>query len=246
MSAFDTYRQMRDSTLRNGENARAEEQQNALLAARQQAGAAISSGDYGAGTNALLGAGDINGGLAVQSHQSRMTAAQADAADRARETQQQALIAGAKGLLDYTDPGQRAEAYSSRVRPYLLSVGIPEETLAQITPAHLDDNTLRSIVTQYGGEAPQAYANDRAGPNGSVLRPGPDGSYTPVYTAPVDPLEAEYRQAQIEAMRASAGQREAAAARSRRPAAQPGGGGSPRASSPGASAPSSRPWERSW
>lgn len=132
MSAFDTYRQMRDSTLRNGENARAEEQQNALLAARQQAGAAISGGDWKTGSNALFGAGDISGGISVGNAQRLNTAADLKSTSDARDRHRETLVAGAQGLR-YLPADQRWQAYQSRVLPVLQQEGIDAGTLAMIT-----------------------------------------------------------------------------------------------------------------
>lgn len=242
MSAFDTYRMMRDSTLRNGENARAEQvQQNALLA-RQQAGGMIAGGDLSGGANALLGAGDIAGGMAVTN------AGQAQQAAN-RERQQATLVAGASSLLR-VPANQRPAFFSQRVAPILQQEGLGDY-IAQITPDNMSDEELQGFVVALGGEVedPRVLQGQRGAvdlydpytrtisnvrpaeqeqaPNG--YRWGPDGALQAIPGGPADPRVVSTR---------------AAAGRAPPRARSSGGGGSRAGGSAPAAAPSRKPWER--
>lgn len=150
MSAFDTYRMMRDSTLRNGESARDEEaQQNALLA-RQQAGGMIAGGDLTGGANALLGAGDVSGGLDVINYGRRQDAA-GIAAQRAGEDRQRAtVLAGAQGLMRLPEE-QWLPAFTSQVAPALEEVGLGH-LVGQIAQDGITRQELEAVIASLGGE----------------------------------------------------------------------------------------------
>lgn len=241
MSAFDTYRAMRDSTLRNGERARDEMrqvgQQNVLMAAGQS----YAAGDTAGASNQLA----VNGMLpeALQLDQSVRSNANADiAAGRATEDRQRStVLAGAQGLMRLPET-QWMEAFTGQVAPALQEVGLGH-LVPQIAQDGITRQELEAVIASLGGEVASPYANDRAGGDGIIVRPDATGNYQPVYTPPVDPLDVEYRRAQIEAARASAGQRQAAAERARRPPAARGGGRSGGGGGRSGGGASGRPWE---
>ena len=238
---FEQYINARDATIRNGERARAEQNAMQMQGVQREAGGLIASGDMTGGANALLNAGDIDGGLSVYAGQR-----QQQTADRTR--QRAAVLAAAQGL-KRVPMTERGNVFQTTIAPVFEAEGLGE-VLGQISPEMMDDASLESLIVALGGEIESPYANDRAGPNGSVLRPGADGTYAPVYTAPVDPLETEYQRARIDALYAQGRQRDASAgasnARAGATRARSSGGGSASRSAPRAAAPSGRPWERSW
>lgn len=237
---IETYDQGYGNALRRdqqrAEMRAADEQRNALMSA----GRAYSAGDRPAASTALAMGGMLP--QAIQLDQQTRTNQQADV-----ERQKATVLAAAKGLMELPDD-RWADALANNVAPALREVGLGSQYDQAMADGKITREEVRALVVAAGGEVPTPYANDRAGPDGSVIRPDATGAYQPVYTAPVDPLDTQYREAQIAAMNASAGQREAAAARSRRPAVGRGGGsrssgGSSRSSG---TAPAGKPWERSW
>lgn len=212
--------------------------------ARTRAGRQYATGDVSGATGTLASGGLIGDGMALQRQQAGQaeTERQRIAAEQAEESKW--LVQAATGLRS-VPYDQRKSVYQAQIRPLLQQNGFDDSELAQVDAADYTDGELDALLGALGGKVVSPYENDRAGPNGSVLRPRADGTYAPVYTPPVDPLDAAYRQAQIDALKASAGQRDAAAERARRPAAgRSGGGRSSGAGSRPAAAPARKPWER--
>lgn len=224
-------------------DAREQVQRNAL----QQAGQAYAGGDAATARNALYGGGMFNEGLALDRAEAQRTTQAEERAQVLRERQQGALVAGAMGLARMPVE-QRWQAYQTRVLPHLRSQGVGDDILGQVTPDVLDDANLDALLTSFGAES--ATYNTRDG----IVRVGPSGRGEVVYEVTPDPMEQELLRARIEATRAQAGQREAAAdaanARANKTRAS-GGGGRSRSlggsRSPQSSpAPAGRPWERRW
>lgn len=251
MSAFDTYRQMRDSTLRNGENARDEmAQQNALLA-RQNAGGMIAGGDLTGGANALLGAGDISGGLGVINQGQRNQAAELTA-DRATEDRQRAtVLAGAQGLMRLPED-QWMTAFTGQIAPVLQEVGLGH-LVGQIAQDGITRQELEAVIASLGGEVegPQVLQGQRGAVD--LYDPYTEQIRNVRQGAPEAP-PAGYRWGANGALEAIPGgpadtgvvARRAAAGRAP-PRGRSGGGsrgGSSAGGAPAAAAPSRRPWER--
>lgn len=250
MSAFDTYRMMRDSTLRNGEAARAEEQQNALLGARQQAGTALSGGDYGGASNALFQGGDLQGGLSVMGAQQDQQAAQRalSLADDARAKSE--VLGFAQGLLRLPED-QWGPTFSTQIAPRLSQMGIPQEAIAQAAADGLTRQEVEFFIASLGGEvaAPRylqgsrgaldvidPYTNTMTNVRQPERENAPSGFRWNADGTGVEPIPGY-----IEG-------RGAVAAGTRAPPRGRSGGGGSR-SSGGRSAPAApagRPWERSW
>jgi hypothetical protein len=214
--------------------------------ARTRAGRQYAAGDVSGATGTLASGGLIGDGMALQRQQAAMAEAERNRVMEDQAEESKWLVQAATGLRS-VPYDQRKSVYQAQIRPLLQQNGFDDAELAQVDAADYTDGELDALLGALGGKVTSPYENDRAGPNGSVLRPRADGTYAPVYTPPVDPLDAAYRQAQIDALKASAGQRDAAAARARRPAAGRSGGGS-RSSGGGSSrpaaAPARKPWER--
>lgn len=151
MSAFDTYMRTRDSALRNGENARAEGQQNALLATRQQAGNALAGGDYTGAINALAPSGDLSGTLGLMGAQRSQQEAQRalSLADDARAKTE--VLGYAQGLLRLPEE-QWAPTFSSEIAPKLVAMGIPQATLDQVASDGLTRQEVEYFISSLGGE----------------------------------------------------------------------------------------------
>lgn len=240
MSAFDTFLNARDSTIRNGERAadRMEEvrRQNAL----RTAGQAYAGGDNTTGRNALLGSGMLNEVVAMDTSQARQAEAARETEEAMMARKKATLLAAADGLLRLPED-QRAQAFSTRISPYLQQNGMGD-IVQMITPEVLSDGELQSFIVSMGGQVqkPETF-NTRTG---VVERDPYTGAYREGYAVERDPLEQELVQARIAATRAQVGQREAAAAKSRRPPAGRSSGGSASRSAPARSfTPSSIQWD---
>lgn len=151
MSAFDTYRGMRDSTLRNAENAREEEFQVGQRNALRTAGVAYAGGDNALASDTLATNGLLS--QAMQLDQQGRTNATADiAAGRIDEDRQRAtVLAGAQGLLRLP-PEQWLPTFTSTVAPRLLEVGIGQPMIDQILADGISQQELESIVATLGGD----------------------------------------------------------------------------------------------
>lgn len=243
MSAIDSYRTMRDSGLRNGERQREEEFQTGQRNALRTAGIAYAGGDNAAASNELAVNGLLPQALQLD-NQIRTTANSDIAAGRIDLDRQKAtVVAAANGLLELPED-QWMSAITNQIAPAFREVGLGPQLDQALADGQITRQEVTALLVAAGGDAPNPYENDRAGPEGSVLRPGADGSYSPVYTPPVDPLEEEYRRAQIASLNAGAGAREAAAERSRRPAAGRGGGRARSSGGGSARSGGGSPWER--
>lgn len=210
---------------------------------RSRAGQRYVAGDIKGASEALASGGMIDDAMTLQRQQQLQ-----ERTDQAEESKW--LVQAATGLRS-VPYDQRRSVYQAQIRPLLQQNGFDDAELAQVDAADYTDGELDALLGALGGKVASPYENDRAGPNGSVLRPRADGTYAPVYTPPVDPLDAAYRQAQIDALKASAGQRDAAAERARRPAAGRSGGGSrssggARSSGARASSSGGNPWDKDY
>lgn len=154
MSAFDTFLNARDSTIRNGERAadRMDEvrRQNAL----RTAGQAYAGGDNTAGRNALLGSGMLNEAVAMDASGARQAQVARETQEADRERHASAVVAGAQGLRRMPAE-QRWQVYQARVLPYLRQAGVGDDVLSQITEDNMGDADLDSVILMSGGEAAQ-------------------------------------------------------------------------------------------
>lgn len=244
MSAFDTFLAARDSTLRNGERTQQRMDEVRRQNALRTAGQAYAGGDQAAGRNALLESGMLDEAVQMDAAQARQAQAarEMEEADVARK--RATLIAAADGLLRLP-ADQRERAFQTRVAPYLQQNGMGD-VAGMITPDVLTDGELQSFIVGMGGEVmkPETF-NTRTG---VVERDPYTGAYRQGYAVEPDPLDQEYRRAQIEATRAQVGQRQASASASAARAAKTRSGGSSGSGSiarPNAAS-AARPWERSW
>ena len=206
--------------------------------ARRRAGNALAGGNYQGAQDALYGRGMLDEGLAVQQRQFGVQdremgqqAAQAEAEKKASgERAQQAI--GILTRMKTLPPEQLDGAYQSFLRPFLEQTLTPE-MMAQVDSAPKTPENVDLLLTAMGAEAEKLQMFNLGGDRGVVAFDArgqrvEDAGYMP----PPDPnadLDRRYREAQIAALNASAGQRDAAAARGRRPAAGGGAGGGGRA-----------------
>lgn len=197
--------------------------------ARRNAGNALSGGQPDLAAAALNEVGLLDEGQGVTNEVTRQQASAQALAEKERKEKLAWIGQGTASLLQIP-AAERQQVYEASIRPTLQAMGFDEETLKALDSADKTDANLRALATAVGQEVEGVAANDRAGPNGSILRPDVNGAYAPAYTPPVDPLEQELMRARIEATRAQVGQREASAERARRPAAPRGGSRSPAAS----------------
>jgi len=208
--------------------------------ARREAGTQLAGGNADLAAATLYEAGDLEGGRSITADVDRRaaTALSAEAAERAEKLKW--IGQGSQSLMQLPLEA-RQETWLSTLRPTMAAMGYDEATLAQLDVSPKTDENLRALMAAAGQEVESIYANDlKSGDN--VIRPTAQGGYDTVYEAPVDPLEAQARQATIDATRALEAQRLAGAARAGRPPAGRSGGGSRSSggssSRPAASAPS--------
>lgn len=176
---YEAYNIARESALRTGAAQRAEADEMQTQHTRKRAGNALAGGDYAGASNALFEGGDLQGGIIVQNaERTRQTA------DR---TEQKTAIAAAVSGLLHVPEAERAQVFQQRIAPVFQQIGLGEY-VTQIQPEDLSDASLRALSVSLGGEVETPFANDRSGPNGSVLRPDRyTGEYAEAYKAPFDP-----------------------------------------------------------
>lgn len=176
---YEAYNIARDSTLRAGAAQRAEMDDWEAQRTRKAAGNALAGGDYAGAANAMFEGGELQGGLAVQGAERNQQAAD-------RDQQRSAIAAAVSGLL-HVPEAERAQVFQQRIAPVFQQIGLGEY-ISQIQPDDLSDASLRALSVSMGGEVEAPFANDRSGPNGSVLRPDRyTGEYAEAYSAPFDP-----------------------------------------------------------
>lgn len=141
---YEAYNIARESQLRTGERQRAEAQDMQDRRSRQQAGNALSTGDYGGAANALFQGGDLQGGLDVQGAQRTQQTA-------TREQQRTAILAVVSGLRQL--PADQRAAQLQNIGPRLSVYGVTPEQLGTITPQDLSDTGLDSLIATMGGQA---------------------------------------------------------------------------------------------
>lgn len=210
---------------------------------RNQAGRAYASGDARGAVNALAEGGQTQEAADLE-YRGQQREALLSAEDRAAATERtQALMRGLQALQGVPYE-QRNQAFE-QIAP-MLSGLMPPEIIEQLRTADKSDQALGAFGTAIGQEAERLQlfqlpnggdivgVSQRTGQERSrIAGPGPD------------PLDAEYRRAQIDATRAQIPLRQAQAERAARPPAARGGGRSGGGSAPRTAAPAARPpWER--
>lgn len=248
MSAFDTYRMMRDSTLQNNRMAERDMLEAEQRSALKAAGQAYAGGDAAGARNALLTGGMIDEGLALGRYDQQARQQSMAQQEATRERQRAALIAGAQGLRRLPAE-QRWQAYQTRVLPILQEEGLGDDVLSQISEQVMGDADLDSVILMSGGDLAQPrYLQGQRGAL-DVIDPYTQEIRSVREAAPND-APAGYRWAadgSLEAIRGGpADPRQAGtlAASRRAPRQSSGSSGSSRQSSP--AVPAGRPWERSW
>jgi hypothetical protein len=188
--------------------------------ARRDAGNALATGNTQTAMSALGGAGDLQSVQALQQGEQEQSQAQAEA-EREEQTRRLEFIGQAADAIYRAPPGER-DAVWTQLRPVFQQMGFPDDLLLQLDNAPKTDANLQAVIAASGREIASPFANDVT-IGASRLRPNAQtGQYEPVYT---DPVEMEYRQAQIRAQDALAGQRQASGAAATARASRSGGGG---------------------
>lgn len=225
--------------------------------ARTKAGRQYAGGNISGASGTLMSGGLIGDGMALNRQQAASMEAERARAAAERTEEAKWLVQAATGLRSIPYE-QRKSAYQAQVRPLLMDNGFDDEELARIDAADYSDSELDALLGALGGQVQTPYANDRSGPNGTVLRPDRyTGEYSSVYEAPFDPRvgaptgymwtdETRTRQVPIPGGSADPSQAGALAASRRAPprSRSSGSGSSGRPSV--SSAPAGRPWERKW
>lgn len=201
--------------------------------ARRDAGNALASGNTQRAMSALGGVGDLQSVQALQQGEQEQAQAQAEA-EREEQTRRLEFIGQAADAIYRAPPGER-DAVWQQLRPVFQQMGYPDDLLAQMDRAPKTDANLQAVMAAAGREIESPFANDVT-IGGRRVRPNMQtGQYEPVY---VDPLEEEYRRAQIDAQRALMTQRQASAGASNARAARAGSSGGGSRGGGGSAAPS--------
>lgn len=205
-----------------------------------QAGRAYAAGDQAGAANALAQGGLPQEAADLEYRGQQRQAAISEQDRRGAEQRATALMHGVQAL-QRVPYEQRNQAFE-QMAPML---GLPPETIQQLRAADKSDGALQAFGTALGAEAERLQLFQL--PNGGdivgvsqatgqersrIAGPGPD------------PLEREYRQAQIDATRAQVPLRQAQTARAARPPAARGGSHGASHGGGQSSAPARKPWER--
>lgn len=189
---------------------------------RNQAGRAYASGDQRGAANALATGGLVQDAADLEYRgQQRETLLSAEDR-RVVEARTTALMRGLQALQGV--PYEQRNQVFEQMAPMLAEI-MPADVIAQLRTADKSDAALGAFGTALGAEAVKLRlfqeanggdiigVDERSGQERSRIQgPGPD------------PLDQEYRRAQIDATRAQIPLREAQAARAARPPAARGGG----------------------
>lgn len=157
--------------------------------ARQQAGQALSAGDYGAAGQALGGRGMLDEQVALMGLQRQQETADRDRATGEREQTTAFMLDATNSMLAAPEP-RRVEIYNA-IRPTLARFQ-PPEVMAELdrvaqTPGGLGDDNLRSLVMALGGEG-QSQADPYEGaPSGYRWVFGPNGERVSLEPIPNGP-----------------------------------------------------------
>lgn len=204
--------------------------------ARRTAGDALTQGDYGGAQNALYGRGLLDEGNAVAQQQRQMNEQEkADAKERVQ------WLGQAATALRKLPAEQRRNAFDQHVKPVIAMMpGMDDpQVLAQIEASDFSDQTLDAFMAALGQEAQkyQLFQSDSLGV--VAVDPNNPADFRTIVEPKADPLDDEYRRAQIDYLRAGVGSRDASADAARARAAKTRSG-----ASKGGGA--TMPWERRW
>lgn len=206
--------------------------------ARRRAGASLATQDYRGAAGALAQEGMLGDAMQLQGFAAKQEAGAAEAEKAEAADRLKWMLDATRGL-QHVPADQRQQFFETRLVPVLSSMGLPGEVVQQMMQAPKDDASLSAFSAALGEEERKLQVVNRGDGGYDVVDPR-GGEVVRSVAPEVDPLEREYMQARIDATRAQAGQREAAAAKSRRGPVGRGGRSRSAPSSGGA------PWERKW
>lgn len=184
--------------------------------ASRQAGSALASGDRQGAMNALGGAGMLGEVEALAQNDRRAEQMQREQQSSEMDDARQFLLRAGTALR--TAPVERRAEVYQMLRPTLAQI-YPPDVLTRLDQTDLSDQNLDSLLSALGGET-QRFNTSQA-----VVEIGPGGSVRELYSTPENPLDRQYREAQIAAQVALAEQRKAAMARGARPPGPSGSSG---------------------
>lgn len=185
---YEAFTGAQRMAIQNGQAAREEMRTSQDRNALSQATQAYVGGDVTGARNALAANGNLDGVMALDRNTATTAATQRTTRLADEERAKATVLAGAQGLLRLPEE-QWLPTFTSRVAPALLEVGIDQPTIDQILQGGISRQELEFVVTSLGGETESAFANDRSGPNGSIIRPGSDGRYSEVSPGAANPRE---------------------------------------------------------
>ncbi len=190
----------------------------------RQAGEAYSNGSRQEAADILAQGGNIQDAMKIED-QVRQDA-KYDQTQEQNDTKERAsFLLNVAQSLRQVPAAQRKQALAT-LTPVLSQI-MPPEVLQQIGTSELSDQELDAFSTALGGELQKMQYFNTAG---GVVGVGPTGQAQMVYAAEPRPqpnadLERQLLEAQIASTRALGGQRDASAAKARRPA---GSGSAPK------------------
>lgn len=206
---------------------------------RNQAGRAYASGDQRGAANALAEGGMVQDAADLEYRGQQREALLSEQDRKTAADRMEALMRGLQGLQRV--PYEQRNQVFEQMAPMLGQL-MPAEVIEQLRTADKSDAALGAFGTALGAEAERLQLFQM--PNGGdivgvsqatgqersrIAGPGPD------------PLDQEYRRAQIDATRAQIPLRQAQTARASRPPAARSGGGGASSARPAASSGSGLP-----
>lgn len=117
---------------------------------RKVAGSAFASGDYSGAANAFARGGMINEAAGVQDYQTKRQDHATDVAAAARTEKGKWLVQAAQGLT-YVPAARRQQEFQTHIAPVMKAMSIPDEVIAQIASSPMDDQSLHSFISAFGG-----------------------------------------------------------------------------------------------
>lgn len=195
--------------------------------ARRKAGSSLATQDYLGAAGALAEEGMLGDAMQLQGFAAKQEAGAAEAEKAEKVDRIKWMLDATRGLT-HVPAEQRQQFFAERLAPVLKSMGTPDEVIQQVAQSPMDDASLQAFGAALGEEERKLQVVNRGDGGYDVVDPR-DGGVVRSVEPTQDPLERELLQARIDATRAQVGQREAAAAKSRRGPAgrRPRGGSAP-------------------
>jgi len=154
--------------------------------AQVQAGRALQGGNFGAASGALLGAGDLQGGLALRQRGQQEQVAQQSQQEAATAEQLQFTLNAARGLKEARSRGENVlEAYNA-LAPALQQMGTSPQQIAQLGEQIASNPGILDQIEQISGQQLRELEFRNAGQDVLVLDKGTGAEVARYNQSPTD------------------------------------------------------------